>query len=70
MTGAGLQSLVGLRVGLVGKGGCLCTISANKAIVVRAHSEGSKEPLAEKEETFQSPYFVHIILLISLPDLT
>lgn len=67
MAGAGLQSLVGLRVGLEGKGGCLCTISPNKAIVVQARSEEQQRPLAEKAETFQTLSL--LFLLISASDL-
>lgn len=57
-----LQSLVGLREGLEGKQGCLCTISPpNKAIVVQARSEGWQEPSAGKEEMFQAPSLMFLL---------
>lgn len=49
MAGAGLGRLVGVRARLKEKGGCLCTINPNKAIVVRAHPEEQRGHLAGRE---------------------
>lgn len=53
---------------LKGKGGCLWTISLNKAIVVRALSEEWQGPLARMEEMLQS-LSCGLFLLISPSDL-
>lgn len=36
------------------EGGCLCTISLNKAVVVRAPAQEHQGPLAEREEMLES----------------
>ncbi len=44
----------GCKSEIGGEGGCLCTISLNKAIVVQAGSEEQQGPLAGKEEMLQT----------------
>lgn len=59
------RKLGGCKTELGGEGGCLCTISPNKAIVVRARSEEQQGPLAGKEEMLQTLSLLFLCLIAS-----
>lgn len=49
------RKLGGCKSETGGEGGCLCTISLNKAIVVSARSKEQQGPLAEKGGNVTNP---------------
>lgn len=59
------RKLGGCKSEIGGEGGCLCTISPNKAVVVRARSEEQQGPLAEKEEMLQTLSLLFLLIYVS-----